>query len=147
MAPATAPYTGPVTFLNRTYDEAMGLLVETRTYLLNEEPQDRAVLPAADCLALTLETTRLTAMMTQVMAWLLVQRAVGAGEISREAAAASENRLVRHEVCGDDRNVGNPALPARFRDLLARGHRLHTRVSRLDELFGRAETLPAPVSA
>lgn len=146
MAPAAAPYTGPVTFLNRTYDEAMGLLLETRRYLLDEEPRDRAALPASDSLVLTLETTRLTAMMTQVMAWLLVQRAVGAGEISREAAAMPKNRLARHEAFEDDRNVGDPALPARFRDLLARGHRLHMRVSRLDELFGRAETLP-PVSA
>lgn len=128
---------GPVTFLNRTYDEAMDLLLETRAYLAVQEPHDRAHMNVGDRLLLTLETTRLTAMLSHIIAWLLTQRAVGAGEIPRDAIVAGEHRLGGRDVCIDDSGSRDGRLPLRLRQMLARGHQLYIRVSRLDELSVR----------
>ena len=141
--------TGPITFLNRTYGEAIELLVEARDYMAAQEAQDRELLAGEDRLAFTLEASRLTTMLAHIVAWLLLQRAVMAGELTREAAAAPEHRLGGHDVCADQSGLANETLPRAFRQLLLRGHALYTRVSRLDELVGRqSETaaVPCPVS-
>ena len=90
---------GPVTFLNKTYDEAVALLVETRNYLAYGGVKERGDLDPVDGLHFSLETLRLTAILTELMAWLLVQKAVFAGEITRKAAAHAPDRLAGHAVC------------------------------------------------
>ena len=131
-------------FLTGTYDEAFGLLVEARDYLAHGEAVDRRSLTLDDRLAANCEAMRLTSRLTQVMAWLLVQRAVHAGEMTPEEAVAEEFRLSGHSVC----LVRDPkipaALPPRLMNLLDRSYRLYTRVQRLDEMMG--ERIEAPPS-
>lgn len=128
---------GPVTFLNRTYEETIELLVDTRAYLASGESQDRARMPAGDRLLLTLETTRLTAMLTHMVAWLLIQRAIAAGEMPRDAAARPEHRLGGQKVCAGAGGADDGRLPPRLRELMLRGQRLYVRVSRLDAMILR----------
>mgnify|MGYP001251362165 CR=1 FL=1 len=134
---------GPVTFLNRTYEETIELLLEARGYLAGDEPQDRARMPACDRLLLALETTRLTTMLAHMVAWLLLQRAVAAGEIPREAAASPEHRLGGRELCTELTGAGDNRLPLRLRTLMLRGQRLYARLSRLDEMILRDVGGPA----
>ncbi len=115
-----------------TYDEAMGLLVETRDYLA-ASPGGGGTLPAR--LALCHETTRITARLTRVMAWLLAQRAWLAGEIDRGAALGEA--LDGFAVCMDDDDGDQYKLPERLADLLRRSRRLYRRVARLDALARR----------
>lgn len=131
---------GPTAFFNKTYDEAFALLIEARNYIAYEEPGDRVILDDVERLNVSLETMRLTTRVTEIMAWLLYQKAVHAGEISREAACEPDCRLGGRDICldGDD----NPAaLPRRLGDLVARSRKLYLRVSRLDELMTR-DTAP-----
>lgn len=125
---------GPVTFMNRTYDEAVGLLVEAREWLIRAEPAERDRLGPADRLSMTLESTRMTAQITQVVAWLMVQKAIAEGEMAWSEATRPEHRLGGRSVCLDRTGAGNSRLPESLRDLLDRSHRLYVRVSRLDEL-------------
>ena len=129
-APATA-------FFGKTYNEAMSLLVEARNYLAYLEPQDRRGLEPLERLRLCCETMRLTARLTQIMAWLLAQRAVHAGEISREEALSDPRALAELEICMEDADVANTTLPPRLIDLMGRSQRLYVRVARLDELARR----------
>src|SRR5258708_25802876 len=73
-------------FFGKTYGEAMSLLVEARDYLAHREPIDRGGLAVQDRLRCCSETMRLTSRLTQVMAWLLAQRAGYEGGISLERA-------------------------------------------------------------
>jgi len=129
--------TGPVTFMNRTYEEAVALLVEVRNYLAHHEEAERERLLPLERLTVSLETTRMTAMLTHVIAWLMVQKAAAAGEITRAAATAPENRLGGRSVCLDDSATQDERIPARLRELLSRCHRLYVRVSRLDQLVAQ----------
>lgn len=131
---------GPTAFFDKTYDEAFALLIEARNYVAYEEPGDRAALDIGQRLNLSLETMRLTTRVTEIMAWLLYQRAIHAGEISREAALEPGCRLGWPHICleGEDNPAG---LPHRLGDLVARSRKLYLRVSRLDELMTR-DTAP-----
>ena len=77
------------------------------------------------------------ARLSQVMAWLLVRRAVTAGEIAEVDAVGEDYRLGGHEVCLDSAMHADQNLPPKVRSLLDRSYRLYQRVARLDELAAR----------
>ncbi len=126
-----------VAFFDGTWREGLELLEAAREYLADPEtaaPGDRR---AVMQLVMSCESMRLTARLAHIMAWLLMQRAVFAGEIAPEEAGRPENRLGGAEVCG----VSGPwpeaeaALPARLRELLDRSLGLYRRLARLDEMM------------
>ena len=133
----SAPPAKP-TFFGRTYDEAMGLLVEARNYVaVNEVRPQPAVLTPSDRLLLCCETMRLTTRLTHIMAWLLAQRAVHAGEITLADSAEEPYALGGAKTCltvtEEVRRLGDQWLIT----LLDRSHKLYIRVSRLDEMVKR----------
>jgi regulator of CtrA degradation len=127
----------PTAFFGKTYDEALGLIEEARGYLAVLEPLERRGLAAPERLTLCTETTRMTARLTQVMAWLLMQRAVHEGEISRDAALRGTVILADVRVCMERAENAWRGLPRRLVALLDRSQRLYLRVARLDELARR----------
>ena len=124
-------------FFGRTYDEAMGLLVEARNYVAVNELRALPVLTPSDRLLLCCETMRLTTRLTHIMAWLLAQRAVHAGEITLAESAAEPYVLGGAKTCltvtDEVERLGDQWLIT----LLERSHRLYIRVSRLDEMVKR----------
>lgn len=123
-----------ITFFDRTYDEAFTLLVEARNYLSEEQYRAQEALPPQDRLVASCETMRLTSRLIQVMAWLLVQKAVHAGEIDGGAADEPKRRLGGHDICAEPGPWDVSGLPARLRGLLDRSLALYNRVARLDEM-------------
>lgn len=121
-------------FFNGPYDETMGLLIEARNYIAYQEAVDHRKLPPHVRLQISYESMRVTSRLTQVMAWLLAQKAVHAGEMSREQAASDEFALSGGEICSDPSGPDNEDLPAGLRSLLERSHKLYMRVARLDEM-------------
>jgi regulator of CtrA degradation len=130
-------------FFGKTYDETMALLVASRDYLANAQPADARGLKPIERLRVNCEAMRLTTRLTQVMAWLLAQRAVHEGEISRERAASEEFRLTAEEVCLVETDCSASSVPPRLCELLDQSRRLYVRVARLDELTRRAAASPA----
>ncbi|SMF33079.1 regulator of CtrA degradation [Tistlia consotensis] len=130
--PAAEP---AISFLDGTYREALALTREARDYVLHQERRDKAGLPPDQQLVASCESLRLTARLTQVVSWLLVQKAVQAGELNREEAAAPELRLSGREVCAVTEPAGAIEMPNRLAELLERSHALYSRVERLDALL------------
>lgn len=122
-------------FFGKTYGEAMSLLVEARDYLTHREPLDRGALVMEDRLRFCSEAMRLTSRLTQIMAWLMAQRAVYEGEIPPERALDGHDPLAALEICM--REDATDQLPQRLSSLLQRSRRLYIRVARLDELARR----------
>ena len=121
-------------FLDRAYNEAFDLLVEARDYFAYREPQERHVLRIEQRLQLNCEALRLTSRLTQIMAWLLVQKAVHAGEMSAIEAAADEHRLAGQYVCLVQSDPDTLPLPAHLQSLLDRSYLLYQRIGRLDAM-------------
>jgi regulator of CtrA degradation len=142
LRPAWRTSEGPAVFaatafFERTYDEAWVLLRETRDYLAYSERRVLKGLQAMDRLRFARESTRLTARLTDIMAWLLAQKAVAAGELAPHELASARHRLLRSEACLDDRGRREGVLPRGLDGLMERSHRLYLRISRLDELLAR----------
>lgn len=123
-----------VEFFDRTMMEAMALLAETRRYLIDRSETERKTMSVEGGLAASMESMRLVARLTQVLAWLLTHRAVHAGEMTLVEATRDDRRLGGRELCMNTDGDDNPSLPDELRNLLARSFALYRRIARLDEL-------------
>ncbi len=126
-------------FFRGTYDEAFDLLVEARNYVKYAMPMTPAARRGspADPISLTMETMRLTTRLTQVMAWLMAQRAVLDGEIGeKEFSEEACYRLEGQAVCLKRSIEAMEDLPRGLLDLMERSYRLYSRVQRLDDQVG-----------
>jgi regulator of CtrA degradation len=136
----------PVAFFDRTYDEAMALIREAREYFAERQHQPASPSRAAVELVTSCESMRLTARLSQIIAWLLVQKAVHAGELSRDDAIKPEHRLGGRSVCEIEGPWSELGLPQRLQTLLERSLSLYHRIARLDDLaadMARAPAIPA----
>lgn len=134
-------------FINRLYDESFTLLVEARNYFQfsaaartpnpDGTPQDR--------LFVNYQAMRFTSRMTQMMAWLLAQRAVHAGELSLEEACGGTYSLGGERFCVDDHDHQDKRVPNALQNLLNRSHTLYHRIWRLDQ--SARKKLAAPPAA
>jgi regulator of CtrA degradation len=116
----------------------MSLLVETRDYMRFREPADRRAMPDDHRLVVNCEALRLTSRLTHIMAWLLIQKAVHAGEISAAEAAGTDHRLAGQSVCRERQVFRDVSMPPALQMLLERSYQLYTRVERLDEMVASA---------
>jgi regulator of CtrA degradation len=118
-------------FFSRTYDEAFDLLLEARDYLACRAPIDREQAAFDQRIVQNCEAFRLTSRLTQVMAWLLVRKAVDAGELTEIEAEREEHRLAGQSVCLAQPEASE-TMPAGLRSLLERSYLLYARIERLD---------------
>lgn len=125
-------------FFQRTYDEAVKLLVETRNYMANMDPANSPGLAPADRLRISCETMRITARLAQVMAWMLAQRAAESGELTQDEASGPRFRIPDDPTCLIESEIDASGLPVRLVDLLSSSRRLYVRVKHLDELVRRS---------
>jgi len=112
----------------------MTLLIEARNYIAFTEAHDQRRLSLNTRLQVSFESMRVTSRLTQVMAWLLAQKAVTAGELTQEDLASEQYALSGGSICSDPSGPENEELPRGLRSLLERSYLLYVRVSRLDEM-------------
>ena len=124
-------------FFNSTYDEAVALLIDLREFvsvhMVNADNGDDPELPAELRVLMVHEVTRTTRRMTNVMAWLMLQKAVAAGEMkpeeaeSHEAAHLGEDDDSSESLSKD--SLGD--LPVALRSLIDRTRRIYDKAIRL----------------
>jgi regulator of CtrA degradation len=118
----------------RTYDETFDMIVEARNYMRHMLPRERRQGEDGDAgLRFSCEALRVTSRLTQVMAWLMLQRAVVDGEMTQAEALCEQNRLSGQNVCLSGEEYF-PMMPAGLCSLLQRSQRLYERVSRLEAM-------------
>jgi len=114
------------------YSEGMTLVEETASYLDGPGRSSAKALPRMASVLYAAESMRLTTRLMQMASWLLLQRAVNSGEMTREQVM-SEKTKVRLDGFNVDREApGWNDLPEAFRDLVERSLRLQSRVAVLD---------------
>jgi regulator of CtrA degradation len=111
------------------YVEAMVLADEARSYFDTIGRDDRLSLDPIDRVGFSCESLKVTTRLMHVIAWLLTQRAVAAGELSPGQAGEAERRL--GEAPQTDRDLFS-RLPETAADLVRASEELYDRVSRID---------------
>lgn len=115
------------------YNEGMGLVEQTATYLDGTGRAEAKKLSRVAATLYAAESMRLTTRLMQLASWLLLQRAANSGEMTRDQVA-SEKVKVRLDTASASEDVaGWSELPEEFRDLVKRSLRLQARVRRMDE--------------
>lgn len=122
-------------FIARAYAETMTLLCEARAYIAARGDRDRARMESTARLVYCSESLRVTARLGQAMAWILVRKAVQAGELTEDEACQPEYRLDWRSVCGPQDNDACEHLPDGLVSLIERSAALYARIDRLDRLL------------
>ncbi|RWX79027.1 DUF1465 family protein [Neorhizobium lilium] len=127
------------------YTEGMTLVEETASYLDGTGRAASKVLPRMASVLYAAESMRLTTRLMQMASWLLLQRAVNNGEMSRDQVI-SEKSKVRLDGFNVDRTApGWLDLPEGFRELVERSLRLQNRIALLDrEIYRPGEPSVVP---
>ena len=125
------------------YADGMGLVEETASYLDGPGRIASKDLPRLASILYAAESMRLTTRLMQLASWLLLQRAVNNGEMSRDQVMSEKNKVRIDSFTIDASAPGWDDLPEQFRDLVARSLRLQARVALLDREIYRPEVMPA----
>src|SRR5688572_3174759 len=112
------------------YTEAMLLADEARSYFDSNGRSDRDSLDPVDRVGFSCESLKVTTRLMHVIAWLLTQRAVEAGEISR-AQSKNPARRLGDAVNSDEQLL--TTLPEGAVRLIKTSQDLYARVQRLDQ--------------
>ena len=114
------------------YAEGMELVETTATYLDGQGRKDAKTLSRLASTLYAAESMRLTTRLMQVASWLLLQRALGNGEMSSEQVA-TEKRKIRLDTASATGGVEAwNELPEQFRQLVQQSLAIQARVRRMD---------------
>ena len=141
-----SPEASRVAAFDGTYREVMSLLEQARALALTPwfavgvERGAGSQAPSLLRLEASCEALRVTSRLTHCLAWVMVHKAIHAGELTAEAAFDPANRLNGGEVCLAMGGESNPRLPKALRALLTASRVLYLRLARLDERMAAAAT-------
>jgi len=115
--------------VDQLYVEAMVLADEARTYFDEEGRAERETLAPLERVGFSCESLKVTTRLMHVIAWLLTQRAVAAGELGPHDALDPARRLGEAPQTDE---AAAAVLPLRARLLIMASSDLHRRIARLD---------------
>ncbi len=123
------------------YVETMLLADEARSYFDAQGRVARDSLDPLDRVIFSCESLKVTTRLMHVIAWLLTQRALDAGEIAVDTALHPSRRL-GDPVSSEAMTVAK--LPDEAQVLVASSIDLYRRVERLDDGLDEGEPAPSP---
>ena len=116
------------------YREGMSLIEDVASYLDGEGRGDSRILSREASFIYATESMRLTTRLMQLASWLLLQRAVNEGEITKENAHAEKEKVKFSATPSERGGPGYDQLPPALRDFIDKGDRLFDRVMQFDVL-------------
>ncbi len=126
--------------IDSLYTEAMVLADEARSYFDSERA--REIAPADVAVAFSCESLKVTTRLMHVIAWLLNQKAIRAGEIHADDMMRELDEL-GYAPASDDWMVAR--MPEEARTLILASEDLYYRVQRIAaQMQEDADQLPAP---
>ena len=135
---------------DKVFKEGMSLVEETANYLDGPGRVDARVLDRHGAIAYATESMRLTTRLMQLASWLLLQRAIGAGELSVEDARKENHRISLADIGRGHDLAGSDNLPDALKALVERSIMLHERIQKLDSMITAqatsTQTVASPVS-
>lgn len=139
MQENTQPLAMTPVLIDGLYREAMGLAEEARTYFDSAGQWDRKKLTADQRVTFACESLKVTTRLMHVISWLLIRKAVNAGEMSLTDAMAADRRLGKASATYAEDAPRIKSLPGPSIQLILRSQDLYMRVRRMeDELLDAA---------
>jgi regulator of CtrA degradation len=131
----------------KVFKEGMSLVEETANYLDGPGRLDARVLERHGAIAYATESMRLTTRLMQLASWLLLQRAIGAGELTVEDARKETHRISLNDIGKGHDLAGAESLPDALKALVDRSLTLHLRIQKLDSMISAQSTSDLAISS
>ncbi len=133
---------------DRVFREGMALVERTAAYLDKEGRAESRKLKPPLSIAYATESMRLTTRLLELASWLLVRKAIKAGEIS-EAEAAAKRARIKLSGSGRPTHIASfGQLPVGLQQLIAESFQLSDRIVQLDRaLEGEVGEAANPVAS
>ncbi|WP_127753984.1 MULTISPECIES: DUF1465 family protein [unclassified Devosia] len=129
------------------YREGMALIEEVAGYLDGHGRAESQLLGREASFLYATESMRLTTRLMQLASWLLLQRAVNEGEISKENARSEKEKVKFSATPSQRGGPGYELLPEALRLYIDKGDRLFDRVMQFDQMErGRMPQLDGSVA-
>ncbi len=132
---------GPMTaFIEDAYQDTLSLMTELRDFLAEVQaaPEDPNADRPPDVRArIVKEISSITRNLTEAMAWLLLQKAAGAGEITPEEAETRADGLLAQVDADRIAAADGAELPLEIRGYMDRSRRLYDQVLSLREMVSK----------
>jgi regulator of CtrA degradation len=120
---------------DKVFREGMSLVEETANYLDGPGRQDARLLDRHGAVAYAAESMRLTTRLMQLASWLLLQRAIGAGEMKPDEVRRERHRISLAELGRGNTLNGTDQLPKALMDIIERSLALYQRVLKFDAML------------
>ena len=125
-------------FIEDAYQDTLSLMTELRDYLTAFQASKGDDTDVQTRTRVIAEISAITRNLTEGMAWLLVQKAVAAGEITPEdAKARSVGMLERADEAADPPALDAKALPMEVRSYIDRTRRIYDQLHKLRDMTDR----------
>jgi len=124
----------PVAFVDQTLQGAHMLLKSTHDYIKWQAPLDIENRGYQETFKVSCEAMRITVRVTQIIAWLMLQKAVLEGDLTRDEVLSDEFQVLRGQTCLESSSESDSQLPPRLRELLKESREFYFRILRLDQL-------------
>lgn len=132
---------GPLTaFVEDSYQDTLSLMTELRDFLAEVQaaPDNDEEMETAEVRArIVREISAITRNLTEAMAWLLLQKAAGAGEITPEEAETRADGLLVPANAAHIAAANGGELPLEIRGYMDRSRRLYDQVLSLREMAAK----------
>jgi len=129
------------------FREGMALVEATANYLEGPGRRGAKAIGPVHAKLYASESMRLTTRLLELASWLVIRRALKAGEIGPEEARIKRRRLGLAAIGRPEHVQGYAELPARLRELIEASFALHDRIVLLDRALERAEPVVAEARA
>lgn len=129
---------------DQVFREGMSLVEEVAAYLDGVGRRESKGLPHPVSVLYATESMRLTTRLLDLASWLLIRRALKAGEIDA-VEARNKRQRVKLKAFGRPGHIKRfDELPAALQDLIERSFALHDRIVMLDRAIASSEAGKAP---
>jgi regulator of CtrA degradation len=124
------------------FSDGMALVEETATYLDENGRREAKTLDRQIAMLYGSESMRLTTRLMQLASWLLLQRAVANGEMTRQQLLEEKRKISLDSLPVSEVGQGWEELPPLFRELVSRSAALQKRIVMLDrEIYGNGQRI------
>jgi len=121
-----------ISFIEVRIKSVNEFIKETHNYIKWQAPFDIESMSREDIFKVSCEAMRITVRLTQVIGWLMLQKAIIEEGSSYEGIIEEKDHILQGQACLDRSSEMDPRLPRRLRDLLKESRELYIQTMRLE---------------
>ncbi|MEZ5818214.1 MAG: DUF1465 family protein [Hyphomicrobiaceae bacterium] len=130
---------------DQVFREGMSLVEATANYLEGQGRRDAKAVGATASVLYASESMRLTTRLLELASWLVIRRALKAGEITLEEAQVKRRRLKLTAIGRPEHVREFASLPDKLKELISASFALHDRIVLLDRALERPEPVVSDI--